>query len=169
MGELADAKQGIVRLPLLPHRQPKPTSTRSNADIMARWAVPVAETVAQLDKHSRTSRVFSTETLVSARPSPISTIVVQQIRVPESEVQSYWARYDAGHIFDRAVAVRLASLPEQITSPTIHRVLRESERQSVQRALKDTSAKDVLLMIADTGWPDESTFKESRPDVEQDI
>jgi len=67
------------------------------------------------------------------------------------------------------VAVRLASLPEQITSPTIHRVLRESERQSVQRALKDTSAKDVLLMIADTGWPDEINFQRISSDVEQDI
>ena len=96
--------------------------------------------------------------------------VIEELRVPESVLPAFLAKFKVASAFDYRMRVRLASAMDgsrsasdgQQPASSLHQVLTDSEHAFIRDFLADSAAREVVLLVADTGWPDDATYRESR-------
>jgi hypothetical protein len=109
--------------------------------------------------------VAAPQVFEAGRPAAQST--VDDLEIPAAVAQDiledeFMATIATG--FNLPMTVDLASASGETSSPqdTPHPALNEEERQLIRNMLATEAQRDVLVFIADTGWPDDATYIQSR-------
>jgi hypothetical protein len=159
-------KPGQIQVPVLPRRALTSFNENKLLNFAPKVSVFSGMHAARAGAQEAPDYVYNNSTR-HEQNRPASQSEVLDIPIPISAVNQVMtdpvlSQY--GTLFDYPIAIDLASGSDcdSPIGPPDHRVLLDGEKNTIAQLLSQPGQRDGLMFVLDTGWPDPSTFKDSR-------
>jgi len=161
-----DAKAGPINIPLLPRRALINFNPKKHLNSVPKlWIMGGIQAKVEDATEARDFAFASSVRLDQNRLASQSEMIDLPIPVANvSELLADPALSKYASAFQYPIAVHLAADPPCKTESQVgdHSVLSENERASIGQALGNSTQRDSVVFVLDTGWPNKTAYEESR-------